>query len=720
MDQRYFLRFESGERKGETIPIPASGLTIGRRPGHTLQITDSSVSGNHAELRIAGGQVLLKDLGSTNGTRVEGQRVQEQRLQPGERLQFGTVELFFGAEESADSGDEIRLESADEPTAPVRPAAPAARPAAQPAARPAAQPAARPAAQPAARPAAQPVASSEVPSDYLPAAELLEGPAELGRVSAERLARSAKVSRPGLVVVALALLGGGVWYWLQGQQGGSEQRSRPVEPVIGNLLSEDYSFEGERDSWSGVEGAPQAFLRNVAAAYSGDYGLSCDLGTQEWARTRSKLVSIGDDKELVASAQLRARGGVRVRLGLEFSQGLADESARLEPITIFARPIEGGAYERVEWSTNVPPGYDRARLVVDARAETGAGSAAFDDASVLMRGKAPAPAAELGEARLFVLGEPAAYGLFARGGTLGFSALELREGAEQPPLPLEASAEQTRFRLVPNGTGSFSQLRLRVDGALAGRGMATLGMTAAGMAGGAGGAGAAKPAEAGFRSHGASGFDRENVARVLLGSGRDLVTLEAGVPMRVRALREEKALVLNIECPQAKALTLQVDFREERKNAQDLAAGARAAEKKGELGNCIQQWSALLDSYPFEEPLVREAEETRARLVQQGLGELRELGQSLERARFFQLPELFEQCRVQMTAVAQRYAGSEVERATEEQMQAMEMELSGSRARLRARELERLQAILGALEGSGSKGLAEQVRRAITAQQGGQ
>jgi hypothetical protein len=701
MDQRYFLRFESGERKGETIPIPASGLTIGRRPGHTLQITDSSVSGNHAELRVVGGQVLLKDLGSTNGTRVEGQRVQEQRLQPGERLQFGSVELFFGADESADSDDEIQLELEEEPTAPVRAAAPAARSLTRPAP----------------ESAALPATPSPRPADALPAAELLEGPAELGRVSAEHLARSAKVSRPGLVVVALALMGGGVWYWLQGQQGGAQQRSRAVEPVIGNLLSEDYSFESDRDSWSGVEGAPQAFLRNVAAAYSGDYGLSCDLGAQEWARTRSKLVSIADDKELVASAQLRARGGVRVRLGLEFSQGLADEGARLEPITIFARPIEAGAYERVEWSTNVPPGYDRARLVMDARAETGAGSAAFDDASVLMRGKAPAAAAELGEARLFVLGEPAAYGLFARGGTLGISALELREGAEQPALALEASAEATRFRLVPQGSGRFSQVRLRVDAALAGRGLATLGMASSGMNGGASGTKAA--AEAGFRSHGASGFERDNVARVLLGSGRDLVALETTVPARVRALREDKALVLQIDCPQATALTLQVDFRDERKSAQDLAAAARAAEKKGELGNCIQQWNALLDSYPFEEPLVREAEETRARLGQQGLSELRELAQALERARFFQLPELFEQCRIQMMAIAQRYTGSEVERATQEQMQAMETELSGSRARLRAHELERLQAILGALEGSGSKGLAEQVRRAITAQQGG-
>lgn len=685
MDQRYFLRFESGERKGETIPIPASGLTIGRKPGHTLQITDSSVSGNHAEIRVQAGVVQLRDLGSTNGTRVEGQRVQEQRLNPGDRVQFGTVELFFGVEESASGGDEeIQLEGLEE-AAPVRPAVRAA-----------------PAPQRAAQRAPEPVAPA------IPAAmDLLEGPSELGRVSAEQLARSAKVSRPGIIVLALALVGGGTWYWLQGQQGDTDKRARAVEPVIGNLLSEDYSFEGERDSWSGVEGAPQAFLRNVAAAYSGDYGLSCDLGGGEWARTRSKIVTIADDKELVASAQLRARSGVSVRLGLEFSQGLADERARLDPITVFARPVTAAAYERVEWATGVPPGYDRVRMVVDARAGSGSGSAAFDDACVLIRGKAPAAPAELGEARLLTLGDPATQGLFARGGTIALSGIELRAEEAGDALGLEAGAEQSRMRLAASGGAKFAQLRLRVDGELAARGMASLGSGKGGK-------------DSGFRSHGAADFERADVTRLLFGSGRDLVTLEAGVPMRVRAVREARALLLHIDCQGSSQVTLQVDFREERKSAQDLAAGARAAEKKGETGACLQQWGALLDSYPFEEPLVREAEETRARLTQTGLEEVRAVGVELERARFFRLPELFEQCRSRMGAIQQRYAGSEVETAAKEQIAAMETELSGSRAKLREQELERLQAMLAALEKGGSSGLAEEMRRAIRAQQGGQ
>ena len=697
MDQRYFLRFESGERKGETIPIPANGLTIGRKPGHTLQITDSSVSGNHAEIRVHQGAVVLKDLGSTNGTRVEGQRVSEQRLQPGERLQFGTVELFFGAEESIGTGDEeIQLEPMD--AAPPARSAPAARPHVP--ARPA--PAARPA-------AAAPLVGTEpetAPRSAGAAAELLEGPSELGRVSAEQLARSAKVSRPGFLVLALALVGGAVWFWMQ-QRGGSEPTARSVEAVIGNLLSEDYSFEGARDDWSGVEGAPQAFLRNAKAAYSGEYGLASELAAGEWARTRSKLVSIANDKELVASAQLRARGGVVLRLGLEFSQGLADENARREPILILGRPVDSGDFVRVEWPSSVPPGFDRVRLVVDARAEAGAGSAAFDDASLLMRGKAPAPAAELGDARLMTLGEPASYGLFARGGTLGLCAIELRAEESSAALALEASTEQSRIRMIAAGGASFAQVRLRVDGELAARGMASLGSGRSGP-------------ESGFRSHGAADFERADVSRLLLGSGRDLVALDVGVPLRVRAARDGKQLALTIDCPNATALSLQVDFREERRNAQDLAAGARAAEKKGDLGGCLRQWNALLDGYPFEEPLVREAEETRARLTQQGLAALRAVALELERARFFKLPDLFEECRTNTLAIAQRYAGSEVETAAKAQAAEMEAELTGSRARQRQREVERLQAMLAALEQGGSKGLAEEVRRAIRAQQGGQ
>ena len=67
MPPQYALRFESGERRGELVPLagalgPGQAFTIGRKPGNALQVTDPSVSGRHAELELA----------AESGTPVEG------------------------------------------------------------------------------------------------------------------------------------------------------------------------------------------------------------------------------------------------------------------------------------------------------------------------------------------------------------------------------------------------------------------------------------------------------------------------------------------------------------------------------------------------------------------------------------------------------------------------------------------------------------------------
>jgi pSer/pThr/pTyr-binding forkhead associated (FHA) protein len=103
MQDRYALRFESGERRGERIPIAAGGFTVGRRTGSTLQILDPSVSGKHAEITLDERGPLLRDLGSTNGTRVRGERVLETRLAHGDAVLFGNVELVFEDGELAGS-----------------------------------------------------------------------------------------------------------------------------------------------------------------------------------------------------------------------------------------------------------------------------------------------------------------------------------------------------------------------------------------------------------------------------------------------------------------------------------------------------------------------------------------------------------------------------------------------------------------------------------------
>ncbi|MDE0895915.1 MAG: FHA domain-containing protein, partial [Planctomycetota bacterium] len=89
MPDRFSLRIESGDRAGETVALIGRGLTVGRRPANDIALQDSSVSGRHARLSIEGGQVLLIDFGSTNGTFVGGERVEEHDLKHGDEVRFG-------------------------------------------------------------------------------------------------------------------------------------------------------------------------------------------------------------------------------------------------------------------------------------------------------------------------------------------------------------------------------------------------------------------------------------------------------------------------------------------------------------------------------------------------------------------------------------------------------------------------------------------------------
>lgn len=63
---------------------------IGRSPGATVQVVDTSVSRRHAEIRVVGGQAMLRDLGSTNGTTVNGRPVTEHVLSSGDRIVLGS------------------------------------------------------------------------------------------------------------------------------------------------------------------------------------------------------------------------------------------------------------------------------------------------------------------------------------------------------------------------------------------------------------------------------------------------------------------------------------------------------------------------------------------------------------------------------------------------------------------------------------------------------
>jgi predicted component of type VI protein secretion system len=70
-------------------------ITIGRAPDNSIHIDHPSVSGKHAELRRGDKTYQLRDLGSTNGTRVNGTGASEITLHPGDRVRFGAVDARF-------------------------------------------------------------------------------------------------------------------------------------------------------------------------------------------------------------------------------------------------------------------------------------------------------------------------------------------------------------------------------------------------------------------------------------------------------------------------------------------------------------------------------------------------------------------------------------------------------------------------------------------------
>ena len=85
------LRYE-----GKTAVLPSGGGVIGRSRDCDVVLADQNVSRRHAEVRPSGGKWIVKDLGSTNGVKVNGRRITgPQSLKPGDKIELGTSTLGF-------------------------------------------------------------------------------------------------------------------------------------------------------------------------------------------------------------------------------------------------------------------------------------------------------------------------------------------------------------------------------------------------------------------------------------------------------------------------------------------------------------------------------------------------------------------------------------------------------------------------------------------------
>ncbi|NPV78201.1 MAG: DUF3662 domain-containing protein [Anaerolineae bacterium] len=98
----------------EVLPLRQSVINIGRRLDNHLVLSDPRVSRNHAQLRSSRGYYVIFDLNSTGGTYVNGQRITQQTLKPGDVISLAGVPIIYGEEATAEMGDTSELNARSE------------------------------------------------------------------------------------------------------------------------------------------------------------------------------------------------------------------------------------------------------------------------------------------------------------------------------------------------------------------------------------------------------------------------------------------------------------------------------------------------------------------------------------------------------------------------------------------------------------------------------
>lgn len=104
-----FLKVVSGSRQGLNVPLTANEpLIIGRKRGD-LVLDDPLVSSTHAKVMCRDDGFVIQDMGSTNGTLVDGRLIREAPLRPGAEISIGNsrLVLFVGLDDSDSENSEI-------------------------------------------------------------------------------------------------------------------------------------------------------------------------------------------------------------------------------------------------------------------------------------------------------------------------------------------------------------------------------------------------------------------------------------------------------------------------------------------------------------------------------------------------------------------------------------------------------------------------------------
>ena len=111
------LQVLSGSLAGQGYELKVDTTTVGRVEDNSFQISDPSVSSHHCEVLLKGDDVVIRDLNSTNGSFINGEKITESVLKAGQTLKLGNVELRIddGSPMPASSGATAKSAPAQAP-----------------------------------------------------------------------------------------------------------------------------------------------------------------------------------------------------------------------------------------------------------------------------------------------------------------------------------------------------------------------------------------------------------------------------------------------------------------------------------------------------------------------------------------------------------------------------------------------------------------------------
>lgn len=113
-----WVLIQSGSLQGKRFEFEGREITFGRANDNIVPLDDASASGHHCTIQRSGNKYTLQDLGSTNGTRLNGAPVGRSRLKPKDVVRVGAVDILF-------DGNDVEVESGGQDT--IRVAAPTER-----------------------------------------------------------------------------------------------------------------------------------------------------------------------------------------------------------------------------------------------------------------------------------------------------------------------------------------------------------------------------------------------------------------------------------------------------------------------------------------------------------------------------------------------------------------------------------------------------------------